>query len=157
MSTKLRFPNFTINIANKPKYKKEKSVKYSRRCYAVIIIENGKVQAKVSLLNDPNADSLIIPLTPKSFDLKGKEYVYTIKKFNHDKPILVIRDYETANLRPGTTSQYTPFKNNILVVGRVIKKNDEMLFDYETLVAVTPNGVHINPVKVDTSKPLFDK
>lgn len=158
MKPRLHFPNFTINIAAKPKVKRTSAYKISRRCYAVIIIENGNVKARVSLLNDiSNPDYLLLPLTKNSFDLKGKEYVFTIKKYNHNKPILIIRSYEDSIFKPGSKTQYTPFKHNSLVAGKVIKTDNGMLFDYETLVAVNENGTHINPVKVDTSKPLFDK
>lgn len=159
MKIKLNFPNFNINVASKPKARPKRAYtrKVSRRCYATIIVEEGQVKARVSLLNDvENPDYIVINLTRDSYDLKGKKYVYTRKLYEHNKPILVRRDYETSLLRPGLASQYTPFKHGILVAGRVIKMDDELLFDYETFVASSENGVHLVLVNVDASKPLFN-
>lgn len=158
MKPKLHFPNFTINILNiNKKSKRINNRKVTRKCYAIILIENGKIKAKVSLLNNEcNSDFIICSLTAKSYDLRGRTHVFTKSLHEHNRPILVIRSYDTAMIFPGTSEQYTNFKHNSLVVGRLIKTNDTILFDYDTLVALTPDGVHINPVNVDTSKPLFN-
>lgn len=134
-----------------------KGKKKSRRCFATIVNDNGELKAQVSLNNrEVNHDLLIIPLTEESLNLKGKLYVFTQYPDKHGKPACIIREPLKANTNCGLPSQYSTIKEGIVISGYVIKQNDKMYFEYEQLVSFSPNGVHFNPVKVDTTKPLFN-
>lgn len=133
------------------------SKKKSRRCLATIVNDNGVLKAQVSLNNkEVNHDMIIIPLTQQSLDLKGKLYVFTTYPDKHGKPACIIKDNLQATTNCGLPTQYTTVKEGVVISGYVVKINDKMYFEYEQLVSFSPNGCHFNPVKVDTSKPLFN-
>lgn len=144
-------------------FKKEKAIKSSckksRRCLATIVKDNNEFKAAVKL-NPSNPESnelIIIPLTKESLDLKDKLYVFTIKPDIHNRPACVIRTPLQANIAPGLDTQYTSVKENCVISGYIIVKDGVKYFEYEQLVAFNPKGAFINPVKIDVSKPLFNK
>lgn len=157
MIPKINYPNFTINIASKPKTIRKSTKRVSRKCYAVVVKDGNTFKARVALNNDETPEYLLLPFTEESFSLRGKEYVYTVKNYEHNRPILVIRSYADSLKKPGLVTQYTPFKEGILIAGIIIENKNVKEFSYEDFVASTEGGTHINPVLVHEDKPLFNK
>ena len=85
---KVFVPTFTINVASKPKVKKNNDIssnKCSRKCYAVVVKIDNEFKAVVNI--DGNYDSVIegdqfsnsrltLPFTEESLDLKDKTHVF---------------------------------------------------------------------------------
>lgn len=154
MSAKL-IHTFAIKGINKNS-KSNSFIKVSRRCLATIIFTDNQFKAQVSLEDGDVPNYLCIPLTPKSMSLKGKTHVWSNELDLHGRKILIIRDVADANLHPGNYRQYCPVRENLVISGYIVKQNEKMYFEFEEIVAYSPNGARINIVKIDTSKPLFE-
>lgn len=165
---KLFNPSFTINIASKPKHgSKPTGNNISRKCYAVVKEIDGEFKAVINIDkqhirlkkgDELSNEQLILPFTKRSLDLKDKIYVFLKEKDKYGHYVCVIRDITTANLFPGLPTQYNAVHENLLLAGHIIRKNGKMYFEYEDLVAhYYLSESHICDVKVDNSKPLFNK
>lgn len=93
-----------------------------------------KIHIPMSLAED-NSAMRVLEFTPKSYELRGKEYVFSkTQKGLNGKPICIIRTKEHAITFPGLESQYTPFCENWEYSGYIVKENNKTLFDiYETI------------------------
>lgn len=165
---KLFNPSFTINIASKSKRgSKPTGNNISRKCYAVVkeidgefkaIINIDKQHIRLKKGDELSNEQLILPFTKRSLYLKDKIYVFLKEKDKYGHYVCVIRDTTTANLFPGLPTQYNAVHENLLLAGHIIRKNGKMYFEYEDLVAHHYlSESHICDVKVDNSKPLFNK
>lgn len=153
---KLNLPSFTINVASKPKREyKNKDKIISRKCYAVVILIDGELKAAV---NYQTNEELILPFTEESLRLKDKEYVFLKKKDKYNHHVCIMRDNLTSSISPGIDDQYDVLHENLLIAGHIIRKNNKMYFEYEDLVKFNHLSDYIiNDVRVDESKPLFNK
>ena len=111
------------SIEHKPIYKK--------KVYCVCIEEtpnNFKAYVNAeSNLEFP--DTISIPFTERSYNLKGKTKVFTISKDKKGKSICIIRTLLDANNCPGLPTQYTPFKHKYVYSGYIVKINGKKQFD----------------------------
>lgn len=160
-------PVFSINIANKPKRIKSTGTIISRKCFAVVKIIEGEFKAilnidkqkiRIKEGDELSNEQFVLPFTEQSLSLRNKTYVWLKykDKYNHD--ICVIRDPDRATNNPGIPAQYTPIKDNLLIVGHIIRKNGKMYFDYEDIVAFHYLAQSkINNISIDDTKPLFNK
>lgn len=155
----LRFPcNINLAIVPKKKTKEKEYTKISRKCKAIIVKdENGEFKARISLMNkECNPDIITISITPRSFDLKGKTYIFAKKKDKYKHNICIVKDYIDATINPGVNGTYSPIAEGIVCSGFVVRKESILYFDYDDIIAFCPNGAILNNVKIDTSKPLFE-
>lgn len=161
-------PVFTINVVSKPKVKsKTKSNNISRKCFAVVKEIDGEFKAVVNISKNYicikegdklSNEQLILPFTKNSLELKDKSYVFLKNKDEYNHYVCIIRDIKEANLYPGTKDQYDVVKNNILIAGYIVNKNNKMYFEYEDLVSFHYLAeFHISDIKIDDTKPLFTK
>ena len=153
----IKYSSFTINVANKAKVERKTTKKsISRKCLAKVILDNGEYKAAINWKDLNNI--LIIPFTNESLSLKGKTNVFSKVKDIHGHNICVIRTSEESNINPGTSTQYSPFRENLLIAGYIIRKDGKMLFDYSDLVAYAHDTEYfVNNIKIDESKPLFNE
>lgn len=163
-------PSFNIVIASKPKRNinpKTKTNKTSRRCLAIVAKINNEFKAIVNYDKDVvdvtdsftlKNEVLVLPFTERSLSLKDKERVWLKEKDKLGHSVCIIRDCTKTNVNPGIKDQYDVFKEDILIVGRIVKENGIMYFDYEDLISYNYKSENklIN-VKIDDSKPLFSK
>uniref|UniRef100_A0AAU8MKJ4 Uncharacterized protein n=1 Tax=Geladintestivirus 2 TaxID=3233134 RepID=A0AAU8MKJ4_9CAUD len=149
---------FTIKISSPVKNRRHSNTKniISRKCYAIVIKDKEEWKAKIPLYNniDEN-DAIIIPFTEESLSLKNKQYIFLHGKDNNNKDICIIRDSFKAYTQPGCKAQYKVFKEGMLISGYIVMINNIKYFEYETLIAFTEKGFHINEVDIDADKPLF--
>lgn len=163
---KVFVPTFTINIASKPKKEpKPKGRSISRKCLAVVTKVDGEYKAiinyeknivEISENYTLKNEVLIIPFTDKSLSLKDKTYVFLKEKDKYNHIVCIQRDYLTANISPGTKKQYDVLKENILISGYIIKKDNKMYFEYEDLISyhyLSENK--LCNIDIDETKPLF--
>lgn len=146
---------FNIKIANSNTKVSKTFTKVSRKCLATIIKINGVFKAKISLLKKNETDYLVIDLTPKSLDLKGKTHVFSTKFDDKGRHILIIRDIIKAYFHPGLNNQYVTVKEGCVVSGHIMKCNGKMYFEYEELIAFSEHSGRINETKIITDTPLF--
>lgn len=167
---KVFVPTFTINVASKPKVKKNNDIssnKCSRKCYAVVVKIDNEFKAVVNI--DGNYDSviegdqfsnsrLILPFTEESLDLRDKTHVFLKNVDKSGRRPVVIRTEAHCHYHPGLPTQYDAVKENLLIAGHIIRKNGKMYFDYENLVKYHYLAkFKLCDVKVDNNKPLFSK
>ena len=161
-------PAFTINIASKPKQKvKSFDNSISRKCYAVVKEIDGEFKAVINIDkkyihlkegDELSNEQLILPFTKRSLDLKDKIYVFLKEKDKYGHYICIIRNIMTANLSPGLPTQYNTVHENLLLAGYIIRKDGKMYFEYEDLVKHHYlSKSSLCEVKIDTTKPLFNK
>lgn len=161
---------FSIKLASKPKKETKSTVSgsnISRKCYAIVAIINGEYKAIVNYEKKPiyihkggelSNKQIVLPFTEKSLSLKDKIYVWLKHKDKYGKHICIIRDHLIAHLCPDVNTQYDAIKENLLLAGHIIRKNGKMYFEYEDLIAYHYlSEHHICKVKVDNTKPLFNK
>lgn len=134
---------------NKVKRESKAVTKVGKKCQAVVIKDDDILKAR--LTTSPVTDSeetlnefLVLPLTPDSFNLKGKTKVFLKEKDKYGHYVCVIRDELTAKLHPGVDTQFDTLHEGLLISGHVVKKNGKQYFDYEDLVAFTELGTHID-------------
>lgn len=163
-------PVFTINVASKPKVRKENkesSNTISRKCYAVVKKVDNIYKAIVNIdekyipivEGDEFSNSILtLDFTEDSLSLKDKTHVFMKERDAKGKIICVIRTTEQCHYSPGFDTQYDAVTDNLLIAGHIIRRNGKMYFKYEDLVKYNYLAEHkICDVKVDNSKPLFNK
>lgn len=160
-------PVFSINIANKPKHIKSTGTTISRKCFAVVkIIENefkaiiniDKQKIRIKEGDEISNEQIVLPFTEQSLSLHNKIYVWLKHKDKYNHDICIIRDPNVAEMRPGIPAQYNVLKDNLLIVGHIIRKNGKMYFDYEDVIAFHYLAQSkINNISIDDTKPLFNK
>ena len=165
---KLRIPTFTIKTASKSKREsKPTGSNISRKCYAVVKEIDGEFKAVINIDkkyihlkegDELSNEQLILPFTKRSLDLKDKIYVFLKEKDKYGHYICIIRNIMTANLSPGLPTQYNTVHENLLLAGYIIRKDGKMYFEYEDLVKHHYlSKSSLCEVKIDTTKPLFNK
>lgn len=158
--TNVHLKGFTINVA-KAKSKrtiKSKSVRVSRLCKAVVALDEGIYVAKINLQNDENhPDTLVIPFTEESYNLKGKEYVFSKNKDKYNHYTCYIRTKYNATNFPGLTTQYEVLKPNIVVGGYIVRINGKHYFEYTQFVSTNETCPEYMPLITDDNKPVFYK
>lgn len=134
---------------NKVKRESKSFTKVGKKCQAVVIKDDDILKAR--LTTSPVADSeetlnefLVLPLTPNSFNLKGKTKVFFKEKDKYGHYVCVIRNELTAKLHPGVSTRFDTLHEGLLISGHVVKKDGKQYFDYEDLVAFTELGAHID-------------
>lgn len=132
---------FTINIAKmsknivKPtKYKKVGDIK------EVTIFKDDDEVFKVKVIDGETGNSSIIPLTPESYELKGKLYVFEKEKDKYNHYVCHIRDRNTAVFYPGSDEKYTSIIEGIVISGNIVIKDDKQYFDYKDFVAFSESA-----------------
>ena len=133
---------------------KEKAyTKVSRKTVGKVEIEDGKFIVRVSAFEvQKNIEKsslpaqLILPLTPKSFELKGREKVFSHSKGEHGY-ICYIRTKDKANQFPGIPEQYTTVAPEWICAGYVVRINGKLYFDLRE--AIAPESMIINQIKFD--------
>lgn len=164
---KLNFPTFNI----KPiKFKRKTSTvgtKVSRKCYASVITVDGELKASVNYSkNDEsipkpytfNNERIILPFTPKSLSLKGKEFIFANNKDEYGHYICIMREQLKSNIDPGNREKYSSLVENLLIAGYIVKLDDKLHFEYVDLIAFHYKAeAHIQDVAIDDTKDLFNK
>lgn len=161
---------FSIKLASKPKKETKSTVNgsnISRKCYAIVAIIDGEYKAIVNYEKNPiylreggelSNEQLVLPFTEKSLSLKDKTYVWLKHKDKYGNHICIMRDHLTAHFHPGVDTQYNAIRENLLLAGHIVRKDGKMYFEYENLVAYHYlAGCYLYEVKVDNTKPLFNK
>lgn len=131
--------------------------KVSKKVYCICIEKSpNEFVAHVDMKNDPDfSDILELPFSEKSYNLKGKEVVFTVNKDDKGKSIMLVRNKRLANIFPGLPIQYTPFKNNYVYSGYVIKVKGNYYFD---VIDIHSHKSYFNVVLYNTNiKPLTIK
>ncbi len=167
MKVKLFTPSFTIKIANKHKNKlKTDTNKISRKCLAIVVKIDNEFKAIINYEKNHicikegdtlSNEQIILPFTEQSFNLKNKIHVWLKEKDKYGYKVRVTRTEHIARLSPGTSTQYDVFKENMLILGYIIRKDGKMYFEYKELVSNNYLSNYIHDIKIDNSKPLFNK
>lgn len=104
-------------------------------CVCVYNKDTNEFEAHIDMHNDPNyPDTWVLPFTDNSRSLKGKSRVFALEldKFGHH--VCIIRDEHHANNFPGLDTQYTPFRDNYVYSGYVVKDNGKHKFDMKNVI-----------------------
>ena len=147
---------FKINIANKKTNKRQSTCSYkkiSKKTVGKVCIEDNEFIIRVSVYtvcNDVDKTSippqLVLPFTPKSFELKGREKVFSKVK---DKRgfICYIRTKDKANLFPGLSSHLTTVCDGWICSGWVVRVDGKLMFEFSE--AICPESMNMNIIDLD--------
>ena len=128
----LKSLSFKITVPkNKVKESPNKIIEKNKKG-KVFIDTDGNFKVLVSIDNNPNM--LKLSFTDKSYELKGKKYVFTRNLDKNGKRILYIRNKEKANYDYGDSGIYIPFAPNWIVLGNVIRENFILKFEFLELL-----------------------
>lgn len=130
-------------------------VKVGRKCQAVVINDNSVLKAR--LVSSPVegeeykelTNLRVVPFTDKSFELKGKTFVFRKRKDKLNHYICEINSSNFSKSHPGLDEHYTALREGLLLSGHIMKRDNRFYFNYEELVAFTENGQHINKGLLD--------
>ena len=148
-----------INIAKGNKKKRNVSTEsnvISRVCRAVVIKDDEGFKAKIVVDNEENSDILLIPFTTESYNIKGKEIIFSKERIDDGKFRCVIRDKASAILY-NDVEHYIPFRENIVVTGNIVRINGKMYFRYKEFISFSPFVEDYKPCLTHEDKPLFKK
>lgn len=127
--------------------------KVSRKTVGKVEVENGKFVVRVSAFEvQRNIEKsslpaqLVLPLTDKSFELEGREKVFSHSKGEHGY-VCYLRTKERANLFPGIPEQYTTVAPNWMCSGYVVRIKGKLYFDLGE--AIAPEGTIVGQVHFD--------
>lgn len=165
---KLFYPSFTINIASKSVKRSTRSyTKVSRKYLAVVkLVENelkaiiniDKHHIKIKDGDELSNEQLVLPFTEQSFDLKGRQYVWSRIKDKHGHRICIIRNIDYCILHPGLSHQYDTIRENLLIDGYIVRQNKKLYFNFEDVVSFNYlSEYRLKEIRIDETKPLFNK
>lgn len=148
-----------INIAKGNKKKRNVSTEsnvISRVCRAVVIKDDEGFKAKIVVDNEENSDILLIPFTTESYNIKGKEIIFSKERIDDGRFRCVIRDKASAILY-NDVEHYIPFRENIVVTGNIVRINGKMYFRYKEFISFSPFVEDYKLCLTHEDKPLFKK
>lgn len=125
-----------FNLA-KPKPKRVSKGKVLTRKLMCICTktEDGQFKANLRIVsNTKRVTNILIPFTPASHSCKGKERVFTKKLDKHGKRICRIRNHEQAMFAPAKSNLYTPFCEDWVYQGHLVKIGKQLYFDIKEAV-----------------------
>ena len=129
----------------------------SRLCKAVVIKIDNSYKAKILISGDEcEPEYIIIPFTEDSYNLKGKEIIFS--KERTDKGYICnIRDIQTSIIYPGDSTKFIPFRENIVIVGNIVKQLGKMYFNYKGFMGFNSNVPPYKIYKLKEDTPIFKK
>lgn len=148
-----------IYIAKGNKKKRNVSTKsnvISRICRAIVIKDDEGFKAKIRVNNEENADILLIPFTTESYDIKGKEIIFSKERIDDGRFRCIIRDKASAILY-NDVEHYIPFRKNIVITGNIVRIDGKMYFQYKEFISFSPFVEDYRPCLTHEDKLLFKK
>ena len=116
----------------KPKTKRVSSSKskLSLLVYCTCIEYEGEFRAMIKIVSGKRRPTnRVLPFTPESYSCRGKERVFTKKKDKNGKRICYIRTPTDAMIAPSKPILYTPFCEDWVYSGYIVRINGEQYFD----------------------------
>lgn len=120
-----------------PKTKKPKI--NDKRCTNIVYCLCEQIDGKYFAVINTGKEKTKLEFTPKSYELRNKLVVFTHKLDRNKKPICIYRSELDARLSPGLPIQYTPFCNNQIYSGYIIKKEGKYYFDMKEYIGSSRN------------------
>ena len=148
-----------IHIAKGNKKKRNVSTEsnvISRICRAIVIKDDEGFKAKIRVNNEENADILLISFTTESYDIKGKEIIFSRERIDDGRFRCIIRDKASAILY-NDVEHYIPFRENIVITGNIVRIDGKMYFQYKEFISFSPFVEDYRPCLTHEDKPLFKK
>lgn len=96
-----------------------------------IIDTDGTYKAYLKLAKD---EFTLLPFTDKSFDLKGRDIVFSKVKDEHNHYVRYYRNKLDCIHFPGNKEYLIPFAPTWVIRGNIVKINNKKYFDFVTLV-----------------------
>lgn len=124
--------------------KPPKKTKYDKRYTAIAYCVCQKIDGKYVAAVNLKEDNQIMEFTPKSYDLKNRLIVFSKKLDKNGKPICIYRSETEARYSPGIPRQYTPFCENYVYSGYIVKKSGKHYFDMKEVIG--PYSINTNLV-----------
>lgn len=123
-------------------------IRIGRKCQAVVIRDDDILKAR--LVTSPVEESdapiefHILPLTPNSFSLTGKLYVFFKERDEYNHLVCIIRNPYKASLDPNLNPNFVTLHEGLLITGYVVSRDKKRYFEYKDVIAFSENGEHIN-------------
>ena len=120
-----------FKLAKPKKPKKNLGSKLSNKVYCVCDkSEDGQFKAHLRIIsNTQRITTMVIHFTIKSYDLKGKEKVFTKQLNEYGKRTLIYRDKTRAMLSPSRCPNLIPFCEGWVYSGYIVRIHNQMYFD----------------------------
>lgn len=137
MDTKLIF-NFTFKPVKTPRKKVSTGIKrISKMTTGLVIIEHGDYKVRI-FSNDYSTSSgdLVLEFTPDSYELKGRETIFTKVISEEIKVTRIIRTQLHSLSFPGSNEKYVPFAPNWIVKGHIVEKDNKKYFEFSDIVTI---------------------
>lgn len=131
---------FGLKLAKPRRVSIDKPVRVSKKVIGVCFIEDETYKVHVELESKDAIDNypakLLLEFTNDSYELKGKEKVFTKCKTNKDKWVCYCRTREHATLFSGDRHNFVPFAPKWLCLGYVVKVDKHLMFEFKEALTV---------------------
>ena len=120
-----------FNLA-KPKPKRVSKGKIlTKKIMCICVRSDNEFKANIRIIKDAKIVNMIIPFTLSSYSCKGKERVFTKKQ---GKRICHIRTPEQAKLAPVKSNLYTPFCEDWVYDGYLVRIKSQLYFEIKNAI-----------------------
>ena len=129
--------DFKIKVSAKsPKKRIDSTYKKQSKLVTAIVFIDGDGKYKVRNIEGQSKD-LILEFTPESYNLKGRESIFTKCKKNFERRTRIIRTKDHAIAYPGSSEIYVPFAPNWEVNGYIVKCGiNNFLFEFNDIITI---------------------
>lgn len=125
----------TFKLVQPKKKRESKSKTLTKLVYAVCVKSEDNFKANLRIVsNKQRITNMVVPFTPASHSCKGKERVFTKKTDKRGKRICHIRNIEQAKLAPIKSVLYTPFCEDWVYSGHIVKIDKSIYFDIKDAI-----------------------
>lgn len=134
-----------MNIITSFKFKPIKTAKkvsigikrISQITQGLVTVKNGEYKCHVFADdNSTSSGDIILPFTERSFNLKGRETIFTRVYNDEDKKTRYIRTCLHSLTFPGDSKTFVPFGPNWIVKGYIVEQDEKKYFDFEDLITI---------------------
>ena len=123
-----------FNLA-KPKPKRVSKGKIlTKKIMCICVMSDNEFKANIRIIKDAKIVNMIIPFTLSSYSCKGKERVFTKKQDERGKRICHIRTPEQAKLAPVKSNLYTPFCEDWVYDGYLVRIKSQLYFEIKNAI-----------------------
>lgn len=141
-------PHFSPKRKTQVKEQKDKVV--SKLLYCICVLQEGEFMAHINTKGTEDFEDIVcLPFTEESKSCKGKNKVFNINPTSYGDKICIMRNEDDMR-HTMPTEQYTPFRNNYVYSGKIVRINGKHYFNIEECF----NHVHYSQTLINNDKLL---
>lgn len=134
--SKIVLKNLKVAVVKHKSKNSDGYIKQGKIVFGTVILVNGTYKVSIDKDGNDTSNELILDFTPRSFEIVGREIVFSKTKNEYGHYCRFIRDSFKAKFDCGSTERYIPFAPNWIIKGYIVKQGVQLLFDFKQLVGI---------------------